>query len=108
MPEPISLQDFVAACNLAATNPLLVPAGFDGPFSGLFTHLFARGGQIILDFYSDDLSGDATIRFGFRGILVRYKPAQGRGTNTSAEVRAAILARSQPMPFTNIAQGGRS
>ena len=108
MPTPISVQDYVAACNFPGTDRLLVPASFDGPFSGIFTHLFARGGQIVLDFYSQENVRTIKVRFGFRGVLIRYKPAQGRSTNTSAEVRASILSRAQPMPFLNVAQGGRS
>ena len=107
MPQALSVCDYVAACNMPLADPLLVPAGFDGPFSGIFTHVFSRGTAIVCFFTNNDMSS-ITVRFGFRGILLRYKPAQGRATNTSAEVRASILARSSPMPFLNVAQGGRS
>jgi hypothetical protein len=108
MPQPISVQDYVAAANLAATDPLLVPAGFDGPFSGIFTHLFARGTQIKMTFVSKENSNTILVRFALRGILLRYKAADGRSTNTSAEVRQLILSRSQNNPFTNLATGGAS
>jgi len=108
MPQPLDVRSFVAACSLAQTDPLLVPAGFDGPLSGLFTHLFARGTQIKLVFTSQEAQKTILVRFGFRGALIRYKAADGRNTNTSAEVRALILARSQNLPFTNLATGGRS
>jgi hypothetical protein len=107
MPQPLSVRDFVAACSLAQTNSLLVPATFDGPFAGIFTHLFARGTQIKLVFNSIDAKA-ILVRFGFRGALLRYKAADGRNTNTSAEVRALILSRSQVNPLTNLAQGGIS
>jgi len=106
MNEPISI-DLIAAMSLASVDARLPAPSFDGAQGGLFTHLFARSSKILCHYESHD-AAVITIRQCFPGVILRYKPAPNRNTNTSEQNRAELLSRAVRVPYGNVVEGGRS